>query len=104
MIRLTQESRIYLAVQPVDFRRQLDGLLAMCENQFKQSTRTGIWFVFINRARTMIRTLVYDHNGYWLATKRLSRERYRYWPKLAEPLAPCLSAELMRVLKNERGL
>jgi transposase len=102
MIRLTQESCIYLAVQPFDFRKQLDGLVSVCENQFKQSTRTGNWFVFINRARTMIRALVYDHNGYWLATKRLSRGRYLSWPKSSESLAPCVAAELMRLLKNER--
>jgi transposase len=102
MIRLTQDSYIYLAVQPVDFRKQLDGLIAVCENQFKQSTRTGSWFVFINRARTMIRALVYDHNGYWLATKRLSRGRYLRWPKSSESLAPCIAAELMSLLKNER--
>jgi transposase len=101
MIRLTQESRIYLAVQPTDFRKHLDGLVAVCENQFKQSTRAGSWFVFINRARTMIRALVYDHNGYWLATKRLSRGRYGGWPKSSEPLAPCVATELMRLLKNE---
>jgi transposase len=101
MIRLTQESRIYIAIQPLDFRKQLDGLIAVCENQLKQSTRTGSWFVFINRARTMIRALVYDHNGYWLATKRLSRGRYRNWPRSPEPLAPCVAAELMHLLKNE---
>ncbi len=101
MIRLTQASNIYLAIQPFDFRKQLDGLIAVCENQFKKSTRTGSWFVFINRQRTMIRALVYDHNGYWLATKRLSRGRYRYWPHSMEPLAPYIAAELMRVLRNE---
>lgn len=101
MIRLTQESNIYLAIQSVDFRKQLDGLVAVCENQFKQSTRTGSWFIFINRGRTMIRALVYDHNGYWLATKRLSRGRYRHWPKSSEPLSLCAAAKLMRLLKNE---
>jgi transposase len=101
MIRLTQESCIYLAVQPHDFRKQLDGLISVCENQFKQSTQTGSWFVFINRGRTMIRALVYDHNGYWLVTKRLSRGRYRGWPKSSERLSPCIAAELMRLLKNE---
>jgi hypothetical protein len=57
MIRLTQRSCIYLAIPPLDFRKQLDGLIAVCENQFKQSTRTGSWFVFMNRSRTMIRNL-----------------------------------------------
>ena len=101
MIRLTQESCIHVAIQAIDFRKQLDGLIAVCENQFKQGTRTGHWFVFINRARTMIRALVYDHNGYWLATKRLSRGRYRKWPKSSNSLEPCVAYELMQILKNE---
>lgn len=101
MIRLTQESCIYLAVQPVDFRKQLDGLVALCENELNQCPQAGNWFVFINRGRTMIRTLVYDHNGYWLSTKRLSRGRYVRWPKSSDILYPCMAAELMHVLRNE---
>ena len=101
MIRLTEESCIYVAIQPVDFRKQLDGLIAVCEHQLKQSTRTGGWFVFINRARTMVRALVYDQNGYWLATKRLSRGRYQYWPKSMEALTSLMAERMMRLFKNE---
>lgn len=101
MIRLTQQSRIHLAVQAVDFRKQLDSLIALCENEWRQTTRTGDWFVFMNRARTMVRGLVYEGSGYWLVTKRLSRGRYRYWPKSAAALTPCAATELMRLLRNE---
>lgn len=101
MIRLTEGSSIYVAIQPVDFRKQLDGLISVCEHQLKQSTRTGGWFVFINRSRTMVRALVYDKNGYWLATKRLSRGRYQYWPKSMEALTSLTAERVMRLFKNE---
>jgi transposase len=29
-------------------------------------------------------SLVYDGQGFWLATKRLSKGRFRWWPQVAE--------------------
>ena len=71
MLYLTQETKILLAMRPVDFRKQCDGLIALCEQQLSQDPRSGQLFVFINRSRTMIRVLCYEQQGYWLATKRL---------------------------------
>ena len=73
MLHLTQETNIYLAVEPVDFRKQIDGLVSLCRSKLSFDSRSGQLFVFTNRARTMIRVLCYEENGYWLATKRLSR-------------------------------
>lgn len=100
MIYLTTESSIQLATEPVDFRRQIDGLVAICQNQLNQNPNSGVLFCFINRAGTMIRILSYDGNGYWLATKRLSKGRFKNWPKSSMPLSSIESAELMRILKS----
>lgn len=35
-------------------------------------------FVFRNRSGKMVRILVYDGQGYWLMTKRMSRGRFRF--------------------------
>lgn len=101
MLYLTQETSILLAIEPIDFRSQMDGLIALCQGPLKQNPRSGQLFVFINRAHTMIRVLCYDHNGYWLATKRLSRGRYALWPKGVDDVCrPTLAAELSRLLKT----
>ena len=60
MLYLTAHTKILLATQPIDFRRQTDGLIALCEQQLNQNPRSGCLFVFINRARTMIRVLCYE--------------------------------------------
>lgn len=80
MLYLTSETKILLAIQPVDFRRQIDGLVALCEQQLKHNPRSGALFAFINRSRSMIRILCYQDGGYWLATKRLSKGCYSHWP------------------------
>jgi transposase len=36
-------------------------------------------FVFRNRRATAIKVLIYDGQGFWLAQKRLSESRFRWW-------------------------
>jgi transposase len=102
MLYLTAETKILLAVHPVDFRKQIDGLVALCQHQLQQSPRSGNLFVFINRARTMIRILCYDRNGYWLATKRLSKGRYPNWPTSSScsSVHALHAGELTKILKG----
>jgi transposase len=101
MLYLTADTKIWLATNPVDFRRQLDGLIALCQTQFKQDPRSGHLFVFINRSRSMIRVLCYDENGYWLATKRLSRGRYTLWPStVTESMSERHASDLAKILKT----
>ena len=80
MILLTHETTIRLGVAPADFRRGIDGFVALCKNELLQEPRDGCVFVFINKARTMIRALSYDGTGYWLMAKRISKGRFTGWP------------------------
>lgn len=101
MLYLTANTQVLLATHPVDFRGQLDSLIALCQNQFHRNPRSGYLFVFINRARTMIRVLCYEEHGYWLATKRLSRGRYTLWPSKAnEEINERHASELTKILKT----
>jgi transposase len=101
MLYLTAHTKVLLATHPVDFRRQLDGLIALCQNQFSHNPRSGDLFVFINRSRTMIRVLCYEEHGYWLATKRLSKGRYTLWPsKTNEAISERHASELTKILKT----
>jgi transposase len=45
----------------------------------------GDFFVFRSRRGTSIRLLTYDGQGYWLAQKRLSKGKFRWWPQVSEP-------------------
>lgn len=80
MIHLTAATPILIATKTVDFRKGIDGFKAVCQNELQCDPQSGTVFVFLNRNKTMIRVLVYDKNGYWLMTKRLSKGRYQNWP------------------------
>lgn len=42
---------------------------------------SGVVFIFKNRKGTTIKTLVYDGQGFWLCTKRLSKGKFLWWPE-----------------------
>ncbi len=76
MIQLTPQMRLLVAIEPVDFRKGIDGLCAVCRQRLEQDPFAGTLFVFINRSRQAIRLLSYDSQGFWLCHKRLSRGRF----------------------------
>lgn len=100
MIHLTSQTKIHLAVKPTDFRRQIDGHVAITKNHLKQDPRSGALYVFINRAKTMIRVISYQDHGYWIATKRLSQGRFKGWPTSGESVSEATSKELSMMLKG----
>jgi transposase len=81
MIQIIPQMRIFLCVEPVDFRKGIDGLCRISRRVFGVDPFDGALFVFCNRRRTALRLLVYDGQGFWLVHKRLSTGRFHRWPE-----------------------
>jgi transposase len=81
MIQVTAQMRILVAVEPVDFRRGIDGLCRLCRQALSADPLSGTVFVFRSRAGTAIKILAYDGQGFWLCQKRLSAGRFQHWPR-----------------------
>jgi transposase len=81
MIQITPQMRILVAVEAVDFRKGIDGLAALCREKLEADPFSGWLFVFRSRSFTSIKVLVYDGQDFWLAQKRLSQGRFRWWPE-----------------------
>jgi transposase len=77
MLQLSPQSRIFLATTPIDFRKGMDGLAAVCRQVLGDNPLSGAVYVFRNRSGTAIKLLFYDGQGYWLCTKRLSNTNSR---------------------------
>jgi transposase len=100
MLQLSPQSRIFVAVEPVDFRKAIDGLGAICRQQFGQNPLHGAVFVFRNRRATAIKVLVYDGQGFVLCLKRLSAGKFQWWPRADTPVCPLSARELQILLWN----
>ncbi len=92
MIQLTPHMRVLVAVEPVDFRQGIDGLVRQCRVALDADPMTGALFVFTNRGRTAVKILVYDGQGYWLCQKRLSSGRFKFWPSTAAGKDVCAAS------------
>jgi len=98
MIQITPQMRIFLAVEPVDFRKGIDGLAALCRQKLQCEPLEGALFVFCSRRRTSLKILVYDGQGFWLCQKRLSQGRFRWWPQASAQAATSLDAHQLQLL------
>lgn len=81
MIQITPQMKIMVAIEPADFRRGIDGLSRLCREELKSNPFSGALFVFKNRRSTAIKILTYDGQGMWIFHKRLSKNRFKWWPE-----------------------
>jgi transposase len=80
MIQITPQMRIFLAVEPADFRKGIDGLAQVCRQVLEKDPFCGYVFIFRNKRANAIKVLMYDGQGFWLCQKRLSKGRFSFWP------------------------
>ncbi len=80
MIALTAQTRVFVCIAAVDFRKGIDGLARVCREVLTADPFCGAMFVFRSRSGIAIRILAYDGQGFWLCQKRLSEGRFRHWP------------------------
>ena len=55
MIQITPQMRILVAVDPVDFRKGIDGLAALCKERLSADPFSGCLFIFRSRSATSIK-------------------------------------------------
>lgn len=100
MLSLSPSQRILLAVNAVDFRKGIDGLIGLCRQQLGENPLLGTLFVFTNRRRTALKLLIYDGQGFYLILKRFSQGRLRWWPDGDQPCHQLAARELAILLWN----
>lgn len=77
------EVGIWLSTEPTDMRRSFDGLCALVSTDLGEKPASGRWYVFINRRRTMVKVLGFEHGGFFIWAKRLEQGLFASPPALA---------------------
>ncbi|NOR51859.1 MAG: IS66 family insertion sequence element accessory protein TnpB [Gammaproteobacteria bacterium] len=73
-----QLPEIYLCIQPVDFRKGINGLAILVEEQLELSPFSEHLFVFTNRLKDKVKILYWEKSGFCLWMKRLEKERFKW--------------------------
>ena len=70
---ISGSARLFLYCLPADMRKGFNGLGGLATNKLGQNPLSGDIFIFVNRARTMIKILVWDQTGFAIWHKRLEQ-------------------------------
>ena len=97
MLAFPSGLRIYLAVEPVDMRKQYDGLWAIAQQKLREDPRGGAVFVFTNGDRNRLKLLHWDGSGVWVMAKRLEKGRFT-WPVGSDQTRITLAPEALTML------
>jgi transposase len=98
MIQVSAQTRVLVAIEPIDFRAGIDRLCRICQAQLSSDPFSGTMVVFRNRRATAIKILFYDGQGFWMCQKRLSSGRFEHWPGRAGSTQHALLAHELQVL------
>ena len=80
MFRFDPGLKVYLHREAVDGRKAINGLALLVEQALGLNLFAPAVFVFSNRRRDRIKILLWERTGFWLMTKRLETDRFK-WPR-----------------------
>lgn len=75
---LSFNSPIWFYQAPIDFRKQLDGLIMMVSDHLQMNPTSGQLFLFRSRSTNKIKMLWWDRNGFWMFYKRLEKGVFQF--------------------------
>lgn len=83
---------IYLYRDAVDFRKSINGLVMIVEQELGLSPFAEALYVFCNRNRDKLKVVYWDKTGFALWYKRLEKARFK-WPRQHPGITMTLSGE-----------
>ena len=72
--------QVYLCREPIDFRKAINGLSVLVEQELGLSPFASALYVFTNRQHNKIKALYWHRNGFCLWQKRLEADKFA-WPR-----------------------
>jgi transposase len=71
--------QVYVCKAPIDFRKAINGLSALVEQELGLDPFASALFVFTNRHRNRVKALYWHRNGFCLWQKRLEKGQFSWF-------------------------
>jgi transposase len=91
--------KIFIRPGYTDLRKTANGLAVLIEQQIGGEPFSGNIYLFCNRERKLIKLIWWDRNGFWLAQKRLEKDRFP-WPQTNEEVQELTAEQLLMLLQG----
>lgn len=95
MISISPTQKVFVSMEPLDFRKGFNGTVGACRLLAKGSHLTGAIFLFLNRSGTMMRCYSFDGHGELMLIKKIAKGKFKWWKDNPEKINP---AEVASVL------
>ena len=91
--------RFFVRTAPTDFRKQINGLSVVVQEEMGLDPFKKCLFIFCNKRRNRLKILYWDNNGFWLFLKRLEKDKYP-WPRNEEEVKEISFKDLKMLLSG----
>ena len=99
MIHSLEKYRIFIKPGNTDFRKAVNGLSLIVEEQMNEKLFEKSLFVFCNKSKDKLKILYWDDTGFCLWYKRLEKNKFP-WPKSEKEKQILSYKELQMLLKG----
>lgn len=91
--------RVMMATKPVDFRKGMNGLAALVQQQLKADPFSGTIYCFRAKRADRVKLVFWDGTGLCLFSKRLEQGKFR-WPRIQDGIMRLSAAQLAGLLEG----
>jgi len=91
--------RVLVATKPVDFRKGMNGLAALVQEQLRTDPFSGTIYCFRSKRADRVKLVFWDGTGLCLFAKRLEQGKFR-WPRIADGVMRLSAAQLSALLEG----
>lgn len=91
--------RVLVATRPVDFRKGMNGLAALVQEQLRCDPFSGVIFCFRSKRADRVKLIFWDGTGLCLFAKRLEQGKFR-WPRIEDGVMRLSAAQLHALLEG----
>ena len=92
-----KDMKIFVALEPVDMRKSINGLAVEIIEALDGKPQSGDLYIFHNRASSLIKALFWDIDGFVLIYKRLEEHKFKF-PKISAMRTLSISHKQLRWL------
>ena len=96
MISLSDDIKIMVCTQPIDMRKQINGLILLVVETLKQNPQLKQMFLFFGKSKDKIKAILWDNNGFILLYKKLEKEKFSFPQHIHSPIE--IDSNLFQVL------
>ena len=96
MISIAEDIKIMVCTQPIDMRKQVNGLILLVIEVLRLNPQSKQMFLFFGKTKDKVKALLWDNNGFILLYKKLEIEKLTFPQHIHNPIE--INNDLFQVL------